>query len=150
MTAIDKQFLRMGKAGSSILNTHGLDLVINKQSPTSATGAGTGAQAGTNNAAGGDHFSEIKNQSPYWTSSGGGTVEDKFSSLVHQDASGGNMPTSNHERKVDVENSYGLTNSFGAAPKPLGASNLQHSPSQEMMPSSGGIGQAQPYGVSPG
>lgn len=131
----------MGKAGSSILNKHGLDLVINKQSPTSANAPGTGAQSGAGNPAAADHFNEIKNQSPYWTSSGGGTVEDKFTSMVHQDPPSGNMPTSNQERKVDVENSYGLTNTFGAASKPLVAQNLQHSPSQEMMPSSGGIGQ---------
>jgi len=76
----------MGKAGSSILNQHGLDLVLNKSSPQAASAQGTNcAQGSVGPATGGDPFSEIKNQTLYWTSSGGGTVEDKFSTLGLQE-----------------------------------------------------------------
>ena len=53
----------MGKAGSSILNKHGLvDLGgINKHSPTSANAPGSGAPPGTNSQAGAATFNEIKN-----------------------------------------------------------------------------------------
>lgn len=81
---------------------------------------GTGPYASLNNP---DIFNEAKNSSsPYWTNSGGGTVEDKVYSSVPVDA-----PNSNARDVVDTENSYGLAN-FAANNK---SSHLKihHSPS---------------------
>ena len=129
--AADKQFLRMGKAASSILNKNGLDMMINKQSPQ-GTPAGTGPQNSTNNP---DIFTEIRNsQSPYWTSSGGGTVEEKYSSLALQDNHTSGLNTG--RETVEAENSYGLASSFAVTKPTTGAAagnNLHHSPSQEMI-----------------